>query len=102
LLELKNGGHYSFTDMFKINKNFGDGVGAGKRRDTNEPFEFTGMETTYKIINSYSIAFLGYYLKGETSYLTFLSENHWPDVMKWDVKGLGAQASLPAGYSSKR
>ena len=87
LLELKSGGHYSFTDMFKINKNFGDGVGAGKRRDTNEPFEFTGMETTYKIINSYSVAFLGYYLKGESSYLTFLSENHWPDVMKWDVTG---------------
>ena len=102
LLELKNGGHYSFTDMFKINKNFGDGVGAGKRRDTNEPFDFTGMATTYKIINSYSVAFLGYYLKGETSYLTFLSENHWPDVMKWDVKGLGAQASLSAGRSAKR
>jgi predicted dienelactone hydrolase len=92
LLELKNGGHYSFTDMFKINKTFGDGVGAGKRRDTNEPFEFTSMETTYKIINSYSVAFLGYYLKGETSYLTFLTENHWPDVMKWDVKGVPAEA----------
>jgi predicted dienelactone hydrolase len=89
LLELKNGGHYSFTDMFKINKHFGDGVGEGKRRETNEPFEFTSMETTYKIINSYSVAFLGYYLKGETSYLAFLSENHWPDVILWDVKGVG-------------
>ena len=89
LLELKNGGHYSFTDMFKINKTFGDGVGAGKRRETNEPFEFTGMETTYKIVNSYSVAFLGYYLKGETSYLSFLNENHWPDVMKWEVTGAG-------------
>lgn len=89
LLELKDGGHFSFTDMFKINKHFGDGVGEGKRRDTNEPFEFTSMETTYKIINSYSVAFLGYYLKSETSYLTFLSENHWPEVMKWDVTGVG-------------
>jgi predicted dienelactone hydrolase len=89
LLELKNGGHYSFTDMFKINKNFGDGVGPGRRRDTNEPFEFTSMETTYTIINSYSVAFLGYYLKGEKEYETFLSENHWRDVMKWDVSGIG-------------
>ena len=88
LLELKNGGHFSFTDMFKINKNFGDGVGAGKRRDTNEPFEFTSMEATYKIINSYSVAFLGYYLKGEKEYLTFLSGNHWPDVMIWDFKNV--------------
>lgn len=92
LLELKNGGHYSFTDMFKINKSFGDGVGTGKRRATNEPFEFTSMETTYKVVNYYSVAFLGYYLKGETSYLRFLNENHWPDVMKWDVTGVGGQA----------
>ncbi|HSB09831.1 MAG TPA: hypothetical protein VLM38_10135 [Blastocatellia bacterium] len=89
LLELKNGGHYSFTDMFKINKTFGDGVGPGKRRDTNEPFEFTPMEMTYQIINSYSVAFLGYYLKGEREYLSFLSQNHWPDVVLWDVKGVG-------------
>lgn len=89
LLELKNGGHYSFTDMFKINKTFGDGVGAGKRRESSEPFEFTGMETTYKIVDSYSVAFLGYYLKRETSYLSFLNENHWPEVMKWEVTGAG-------------
>ncbi len=86
LLELKNGGHYSFTDMFKINKNFGDGVGTGKRRDTNEPFEFTSMELTYKIVNSYSVAFLGCFLKGQKEYRNFLSENHWPDIMTWDVK----------------
>ncbi len=86
LLEMKNGGHYSFTDMFKINKNFGDGVGAGKRRDTNEPFEFTSMELTYKIVNSYSVAFLGYFLKGQKEYRGFLNENHWPETMAWDVK----------------
>ena len=86
LLELKNGGHFSFTDMFKVNKTFGDGVGQGKRRSTKEPFEFTSMELTYKIINSYSIAFLGYYLKGQKEYLGFLRENHWPDVLIWDAK----------------
>jgi hypothetical protein len=64
----------------------GDGVGAGKRRDTDEPFEFTSMELTYKIVNSYSVAFLGYFLKDQKEYWRFLSENHWPDVMIWDVK----------------
>jgi dienelactone hydrolase len=92
LLELKNGGHFSFTDMFKINKSFGDGVGSGKRRDTNEAFEFTSMEETYKIINSYSVAFLGYYLKGERNYLEFLSENHWPEILIWDPKGVARGA----------
>ena len=88
LLELKNGGHYSFTDVFKVNKNFGDGVGPGKRRDTNEPFEFTSMELTYQIVNSYSVAFLGYYLKGQKEYGSFLNENHWPDTVIWDAKGV--------------
>jgi len=100
LLELKNGGHYSFTDMFKINKHFGDGVGEGKRRETNEPFEFTSMEETYKIINSYSVAFLGYYLKGEKEYMSFLSGNHWPDVIIWDLKGVPGEAR--AATSAKR
>lgn len=100
LLEMKNGGHFSFTDMFKINKHFGDGVGQGKRRETNEPFEFTSMETTYKLINSYSVAFLGYYLKGEKEYVSFLGRNHWPDVMIWDVKGVPGGA--PAATSDKR
>lgn len=97
LLELKNGGHFSFTDMFKINKTFGDGVGAGKRRDTNEPFEFTSMETTYRIINSYSVAFLGYYLKDLKGYADFLNQNLAADVMIWDIKGAPAVSSAGAG-----
>jgi predicted dienelactone hydrolase len=87
LLEMKNGGHYSFTDMFKLNKSFGDGVGKGKRGGSaGEAFDYTSMETTYKIINSYSIAFLGYYLKGQKEYLTFLKENHWKNELIYEAK----------------
>lgn len=86
LFELVNGGHYSFTDTFKINPNFGDGVGEGKRRDTGEPFQFTSMEDTYRIVNSYSTAFLGLYLKGERGYLPFLEKNHWPALLIWKPK----------------
>lgn len=88
LLELKNGGHYSFTDVFKLDKNFGDGVGQGKRTATGEAFNFTSMEKTYAIINSYSIAFLGLYVRGEKEYLPFLQKNHWPDELIWDLKGV--------------
>jgi len=86
LLELKKGGHYSFTDMFKLNKNFGDGVGAGKRPGTGEPIEFTPMELTYEIVNSSSAAFLGVYLKGLKEYLPLLQQNHWPEVVEWKTK----------------
>jgi len=87
LLEMVNGGHYSFTDIFKIARDFGDGVGKGKRRATGEPFEFTSMETTYSIINSYSIAFLGAYVRGEREYLDFLRKNHWPRELIWEARG---------------
>jgi len=88
LLELKEGGHYSFTDMFKINKTFGDGVGPGKRRDTKEPFEYTSMEKTYEIVNSYSLAFLDVYAKGKKERLSFLKENHWPNEVVLNVAGV--------------
>ena len=83
LLEMKNGGHYSFTDMFKINKNHGDGVGLGKRRETKEPFEFTSMETTYRIINACSLAFLQAYARGNREEFSFLKTNHWPEDLIW-------------------
>jgi predicted dienelactone hydrolase len=91
LLEMKNGGHYSFTDMFKLNKNFGDGIGSGKRLATGEPLTYTSMEKTYQIINAYSVAFLGAYVKGEREYLPFLQKNHWADELLWDAKGAGAE-----------
>lgn len=88
LLAMKDGGHYSFTDVFKIDPNFGDGVGKGKRGGEGAEFNYTSMETTYAIINSYSIAFLGWYVRGEREYLPFLQKNHWQAEVVWDVKGV--------------
>ena len=88
LLEIKRGGHYSFTDMFKISPNFGDGVGTGKLRETGETFTFTPMEPTYQMINSYSIAFLGYFVRDERDYLPFLTKNRWPVEMNWQYSGI--------------
>lgn len=88
LLAIKDGGHYSFTDVFKIDKNFGDGVGKGKRGGEGAEFTYTSMETTYAIINSYSVAFLGLYVRGEREYLPFLQKNHWQKELAWDVKGV--------------
>jgi dienelactone hydrolase len=89
LLELKDGGHYSFTDMFKINKTFGDGVGAGKRRPSEEPFEYTSMEKTYEIVNSYTLAFLDVYAKGKRERLPFLLKNHWPEEVVLNTTNAG-------------
>ncbi|HLK60030.1 MAG TPA: hypothetical protein VKU00_25950 [Chthonomonadaceae bacterium] len=83
LLELRNGGHYSFTDMAKLNPNFGDGVGSGTRREGGEKFQFTPMETTYSIINAYSMAFLAVYVQGDRRNQTLLRKNNWPAELIW-------------------
>lgn len=92
LLEMKDGGHYSFTDMFKINKTFGDGVGPGKRRQNQEPFEFTSMEKTYEIVNASSLAFLDAYMRGKTGRTDFFNTNPWPNEVVLKVSGLGNKA----------
>jgi predicted dienelactone hydrolase len=94
LLEMKRGGHYSFTDMYKISRDFGDGVGRGRARN-GEVATFTPMEQTYEMINASSVAFLGHYLKGESGYLSFLQRNHWPAEAVWKFNGL--EAAMPAG-----
>jgi predicted dienelactone hydrolase len=94
LFEMKNGGHYSFTDIFKIDRNFGDGAGQGKRHRTGEVFHYTSMEKTYRMINAYSVAFLGYFVRGERDYLPFLLKNHWSDELVWDFKGVGPQPNM--------
>jgi dienelactone hydrolase len=76
LLELTRGGHYSFTDMYKINPAFGDGVGD----------KFTPREVAYDAINAVSAAFLGLYLKGQQEYSKFLEANHWPVEVTWSRK----------------
>ena len=88
LMELKNGGHYSFTDMAKMDPEHGDGVGKGKRRDGGAEFQFTSMETTYKIINAYSTAFLAVYAKGDKSALPFLQNNGWPEELIWQARNV--------------
>jgi len=87
LLEIKDGGHYSFTDMFKINKTFGDGVGPGKRRGTDEPFEYLSMDKTYEVVNACSLAFLDVYAKGKRDRLPFLLTNYWPTEVLWKTSG---------------
>lgn len=88
LLSMKRGGHYSFTDMFKLNPNFGDGVGTGKRSATGETITFTAMESAYRMINSYSLAFLEVYVRDQREFMPFLTKNQWPGDMTLEVSGI--------------
>jgi len=87
--------------MFKINKNFGDGVEQAKRRDTNEPFDFIfdGDDLQdHQLVHA--SRFWVTYLKGEA--LTHILERE--PLARRDglgCEGPGSAASLPAGRSAK-
>lgn len=75
-VEFKNAGHYSFTEMYQLNPNFGDGVGSGKRITNGEPIDYIGMDKAYPLIKGYVTAFLDRYLRGEEGREAYLVENH--------------------------
>lgn len=80
-IEFKNAGHFSFTEMYQIRPDFGDGVGEGKRIASGEPITFLPMETAYRLINGYGTAFFGKFLKGIGAYDAYLAANRNPDEL---------------------
>lgn len=101
LVEIRDAGHFSFSDMFQFRPDFGDGVGKGVRiTRPDEPIEFLSMDRTYEIANSYSTAFLGVYLmKDEEEYRPFLERNNFPDEI--DFQFSGAAESAPEAETAK-
>ncbi|MEA3366253.1 MAG: alpha/beta hydrolase, partial [Candidatus Hydrogenedentes bacterium] len=76
LVEFVNGGHYSFTEMYQWNPSFGDGVGSGTRITNGEPIEYVGMHKAFSLLNGYTTAFFGRYLKDLKEYEEYLKVNH--------------------------
>jgi len=69
LVEIKDGGHYSFTSVDQYNTEYGNGIGKGWL-DINE---------THKLVNAYAFAFLETYVVGDKGYEPFLKSNHYRD-----------------------
>jgi predicted dienelactone hydrolase len=80
-VEFKNAGHFSFTEMYQFKADFGDGVGAGKRIASGEDVVYPAMEFMFPVINTYSTAFFGKYLKTITEYDGYLRENKYPEEL---------------------
>lgn len=80
LVELKRGGHRTYSDFFQFGPEPGNGIGRGPRMTApDEIIDFLPRETAHEIINAYSTAFFGVHLKGEGGYRAFLAENHYPE-----------------------
>ncbi len=102
LVEMVDGGHFSPTDMFQIDPEYGNGIGSGVRvTRPGEPVDFLGMEETYRIINGYSAAFFGLYVKDEPGYAPFLESNAYGEALIVkailpELPGVATAAASPA------
>lgn len=81
LVELKDAGHYSFSDMYQINPAWGDGVGSGKRITNGDPLTYITMERAYALTNGYSTAFFDKYLKDSDRFSAYLNASQDPDAL---------------------
>jgi predicted dienelactone hydrolase len=98
LVEMLDAGHFSFSDMFQFKPNFGDGVGQGDRiTKPGEPVEYLDMQTTYAIINSYSTAFFGVYLKEQAGYASYIANNQFPEFVHHELGETAAPAAAAVG-----
>jgi len=91
LLEIKAGGHVSFTSCELYNENYGNGIGESK--SLSEPgATYTPLPPSeqHAIVNSYALAFLNAHLRPSVAQAaesrTFLQKNHFGDKIKYSSK----------------
>jgi type 1 glutamine amidotransferase/dienelactone hydrolase len=75
LVELRRAGHFSFSDMDRINPSFGDGIGSDRK--TGE--EFLPIDRSKAWINAFSLAFFERHLRGDAEAERFLTASPDPD-----------------------
>jgi dienelactone hydrolase len=79
LLNFKDAGHFTFTEMLQINSSFGDGIGVEKDDEGQVTFTFSDAREDQRITNEYSVSFFDTFVKQDASAREFLDKNHEPD-----------------------
>ena len=94
LAEVIDAGHYSFSFACETGLGIGDhdGCGTGTRLEGGAPFTFLDDQRVWKLVDTYSAALFGRYLRGITQYEDVLTTNLDPDVERF-VADLGAPAA---------
>ena len=78
LLEFRNGGHNSFTEMFQLRPDAGDGVGEGTRVTDGRPVTYVPEATVHRYVDAFTLAFFDRYLKGVEARDAYLRSNPMP------------------------
>jgi predicted dienelactone hydrolase len=98
LAEVIDAGHYSFTIACLTGTGLGDGdgCGEGERLAGGAPFAFTNVERVWEIVDGYSVALFGRYLKGIEEYDEVLAENIDPELVLFAADSEPAAAAAAA------
>jgi hypothetical protein len=94
LAEVIDAGHYSFSFACQTGLGIGngDGCGTGTRLEGGAPFTFLEDQRVWRLVDTYSAALFGRYLRGITQYEDVLTTNLDPDVQRF-VADLGSPAA---------
>jgi len=86
LLNFKDAGHFTFTEMTQINPDWGDGIGADKDDEGNVTFAYSDALEDQRITNEYSVAFFDCFLREDEAAKAFLEKNHYPEELEHRVE----------------
>eukprot|EP00928_Gymnodinium_smaydae_P045109 TRINITY_DN30114_c0_g1_i1.p1 TRINITY_DN30114_c0_g1~~TRINITY_DN30114_c0_g1_i1.p1 ORF type:complete len:488 (-),score=73.03 TRINITY_DN30114_c0_g1_i1:240-1703(-) len=79
-VEIKKGGHVTFTSCELYNANYGNGIGRSKSlTNPGEMYDPLPPTESHEIINMYALALLDWHLKGRVEAKAYLSKNHFGD-----------------------
>ena len=86
LAEVIDAGHYSFSFACETGLGIGDGDGCktGTRLEDGSPVTFLDHRRVWPLVNTYSAALFGRYLRGIDAYETTLATNLDPEVMTYE------------------
>lgn len=97
LAEVVDAGHYSFSFACDTGLGIGDGDGCktGTRLEDGSPVTFVDHRRVWRLVDSYSAALFGRYLRGIGAYDAVLEQNLDPDIVRY-ASDLAAAARGPA------
>ena len=83
--EFPDAGHYSFSFACYTGLGIGnsDGCGNGTRFSDGSPFAFVESMEVWDVVDTYSVALFGRYLKGIREYDATLARNIAPEIMNY-------------------
>ena len=102
-MEVLDAGHYSFTISCLTGTGLGDArrLRRGERYSDGAPFAFTPAEEVWDVVDGYSVALFGRYLKGIQAYDETLAENVAPEIVELRSGPAAGEGARDRGFAGE-